>query len=194
MKLSDVINFLKTQKYGSTMLEIKQAFIMEDPENVQRLVDSGMNLDNITSDGKGRGLRYYAYDMEIIRKPTTGSIIREETKRGIERVKEILSSETPVPSLTEVIWSEKGLFDENSIKGFLQNHIEHNTVKIMHDKLKNRNIVYSHQKKKHYNTIKLTRTDEGFELIKVNGATPTYEDKMTFKNIEELAKFLKRIS
>lgn len=117
MRLNDILTFLnKKGTAGATLDEFKNELGDEDMDTMKRLLNAGMDLGEIKKDGKGRGLKYYGIDFEIVKiivgpKQKHGNLVEEidvtECKTVREKILKVLASDYKLKGLHKFSYREK---------------------------------------------------------------------------------------
>lgn len=213
MKLLHLVRFINSFKgYGVTYEYIKNN--LKEPceknieeEDLKRLISSALDLNYIKKYGRGRGLKYYDAEFEIV--DTTKSVKKvDDTKLvdGVinvskcatakEKVKVVLESNHPLSQPLVFSYRER-LLDKTTnreLRDFINDGINDVDVKVAYNSLKKKNYIYSQQNKKKYNQIMIGKNKDGILTVtRIMDGSQSYKEEKTFDDWISLEKYLRTL-
>ena len=130
MRVKQLTEYLKQRGgYGASLTDIQAHFEAEGDE-AKRVIESAINLDEVKKAGKGRGVKYYLAEVDIIEtKDTNNNGVVEGNEAasisGIDltgcittkdKIKRIMNSDKPLTQLIELSYTEDLLDKETGRK------------------------------------------------------------------------------
>lgn len=210
MKVYDLVHFIEGKtSSGATLDELKSHFDETDHEDLKRMVNAAVDMDMLKKDGKGRGLRYYGFNYEIVKITNIGSpYVNLDNKNLIDgaidvsdcltvkdKIRKVLASDHPLSRPITLTYREK-LQDKESARiiNFIRDGYRDVDVKITYEPLKKANVIYSKWEKVYNNTIWIG-IEEGQYVIKLQvGGNPNQPEIMKFKEWAEFEKCVKNFA
>lgn len=207
MRLRDVLNYLDVCKNsGASFDEFKREFEETDKEDIKRLLDSGIDLGDIKTDGKGRGLRYYSSKFEVIKitiTPAKDNVNKKEIQ-GIDlsdcitsqdKIKKILESDVPLTEIVSFQYKQR-LFDKEfgrELYDFIHDGAKYIDVK-MHYSFKNKkNEIFYKGVRESANSIFIRYKDGQWVIIKTDHVCPERPETKSFTDYGEFEKCLRTL-
>jgi hypothetical protein len=188
--LRELVTYLKTQPTGASMGELKELF--EDESLLKQYIKSGLNNDEIFTEGKKRGTRYYVKGIEPVKPEPKKESEVEEFADSLDHseLESILKSDKPV--------SGEGVFcnimkfgkDDKDLVSFFKSGsvIEQNFVR--YDKVKKKNVIGQKISRTVYNKMGIKQIGRKFIINKYNTHTESFEVE-TFDDYEDMREYLR---
>jgi len=206
MRLSDLLNSLtKRGKSGASIDDLRNEFGDDHLDDVKRLVQAALDLEEIKKNGKGRGVKYYIVNIEIPQHIiTTKKVSEEHLIEGVidvskcttlEKIERIKNSEHKLQSVHTFSYRLK-LENQgcgNELSDFINAGVIDVDVKLAN--VKGKNVIIS-TKKKHLNNKLLVfkETDGNWAITKIFFECPERPETQTFSSQAEFEKCLKTLS
>ena len=209
MRVKQLTEYLKQRGgYGASLTDIQAHFEAEGDE-AKRVIESAINLDEVKKAGKGRGVKYYLAEVDIIEtKDTNNNGVVEGNEAasisGIDltgcittkdKIKRIMNSDKPLTQLIELSYTEDLLDKETGRKlvDFIKGGYKLVTVGLMFNNQEKKNVIYKKQERIRANQIQFGRDENGraFFLKKVDARNPSYPEIEAFDDYEELREYLR---
>lgn len=194
MKYRDLISCIQKAGNGGISIDDLKAHFGEDcKDDISRLIEAGLNLQEIKKEGKGRGTRYYDVNVEIVKitvdgpERCSGNMVGGIDVSGCQTVKQkiqtILNSQTPLTGMVELGYRESVLEHETGkeLIDFIKDGSRFVDIGMMHDKGKN--VVYKKSERVRGNKLSIYRKDNKWILEK------TFHDCLERPEITEYSKY-----
>ena len=207
MRLRDVLNYLDVCKNsGASFDEFKREFEETDKEDIKRLLDSGVDLGDIKTDGKGRGLRYYSSKFEIVK--ITINTPKDNANRkeiqGIDlsdcitsqdKIKKITESDI---ALTEIVTFQykQRLFDKEfgrELYDFMNDGAKYIDVKLHYNFKNKKNEIFYKGVREVGNALSIRYKDGQWIIVKTDHACPERPETKCFTDYGEFEKCLRTL-
>lgn len=206
MRLSDLLNSLtKRGTIGASVDDLRNEFGDDNLDDIKRLVQAAMDLQEIKKDGKGRGVKYYLIDVVIpehqngiVRKISQENLIEGVidvtgcvTKEKIER---ILASEHKLQQVHMFGYRRK--IENQMYNKELYDHINTGVidVEIKVANIKNKNTIISKKENFLNNKLVISRNTDGqWEITKIFFECPDRPEIKTFSSYSDFEKCLKTL-
>jgi phage anti-repressor protein len=209
LRLKQIISYLQHQgSSGATLDELKSEFHDEEIEDIKRLINAACDLGEVKKDGKGRGIRYYLVDVEIV-KITNSDCKRNSTESKFienidvtdclttkQKVEKVLSSNEQLVNLHYFEYREKINDTEigKELYDFMHHGVADVSISVCHSLAHKKNIIYSKNERILNNKIIIQRSGKnGWQVIKQNFECPDRPETQEFSSWAELEKCLKTL-
>ena len=209
MRLRDLTNYLDSvSSSGATFDELKNRFEETDPEDLKRICHAAIDLDEVKTDGKGRGLRYYGINYEIVKITNGDTVRRIDTNKFIdgkidvsdclntkEKIQKILASEHPLsgPILLSYRENISDISTNRELKDFIKNGVKDCDVRLYYDPKKKQNIVYSKNERVRHNSLWLGIVDNKYIVRKHFNDSQDQPEVREFDKYEEFEKLVRTL-
>jgi hypothetical protein len=205
--LRDLLNYLETCKNsGSSFDELKREFGDDNKEEIKRLLDSASDMGEIKSDGKGRGLRYYLPQYEIIKimpdipkenanKKMIQGIDLNDCITSQDKAKKIIASDIPLTDIVSFQYKQK-LFNQTTGKelyDFIHDGAKYVDIKLHHNPKSNKNEIFYKKIREIGNAITIKYKEGEWLIIKTDHACPERPETKSYTNYSEFEKCLKTL-
>jgi len=209
VRLRDLLNYIDARNTGgATFDEIKQEFGDVEPDDISRLLSSALDLSEIKKDGKGRGVRYYGINYDIVKIKNDGFVPQVDNAKFIdghinvskcatvkEKIRTILASDHKLSKPFKFTYREKISGNENGkeLHDFIISGIRDIDVGVHFDFKTQKNVQYCATERCVYNSLWIGCID-GLWTIKMifNGMTDR-PDIREFDNFVEFEKCLRTL-
>jgi len=211
MRLFDILSFIEHRgSNGASLDEIKANFSNDNDEleEIKRLIQSGLDLNELHKNGKARGVRYYSIKYPIIQicgnelstkvndnKFIDGAIDVSKCVSTKEKIKIVLESTHPLSKPISLTYRESLLekFSNRELRDFCSDGMVDTDVRIIYDNLKKKNYIYSQKEKIHYNSIWFGKIEGTLTIKKMYGGSEHLPEVKEFVNWEEFEKHLRTL-
>jgi hypothetical protein len=205
MRLADLLKSLgKHGTSGASVDDLRNEFGDDNLNDIKRLVNAALDLQEVKKGGKGRGVKYYLINIEIPNHPTGVKKLSEEnllegvidisgctTKEKIER---ILSSEHKLKEVHTFEYRQK--VENQLYKKDLYDHINTGIidVEIKIANVKGKNIIIGKNKRYLSNKVTISKeTDGQWTVVKTFFECPDRPEILKFELYNEFEKCLKTL-
>jgi hypothetical protein len=205
MRLADLLKSLgKHGTSGASVDDLRNEFGDDNLNDIKRLVNAALDLQEVKKGGKGRGVKYYLINIEIPNHPTGVKKLSEEnllegvidisgctTKEKIER---ILSSEHKLKEVHTFEYRQK--VENQLYKKDLYDHINTGIidVEIKIANVKGKNIIIGKNKRYLSNKVTISKeTDGQWTVVKTFFECPDRPEILKFESYNEFEKCLKTL-
>lgn len=206
MKIMHLIEFVNSNKgYGVSYDYIKNKFAEEDEEDIKRLISAALDLAYIKKAGKGRGVKYYGIEFDIIAEAPKNENVNTFIDGAIdvsnclttkEKIKAVLESTHPLSRPVSFEYRENLLekTTNRELRDYINDGIADVNVKIIYDNIKKKNYIYSQQNKKKYNQIMIGKNKDGILTVtRIMDGSQSYKEEKTFDDWISLEKYLRTL-
>lgn len=211
LRLRDILNVLTRKgNAGATLDDFRNEFGDDEMDDIKRLIQAALDLQEIQKEGKSRGIRYYLIDVQIpehkvrvggVRKVSVENFIEGVIDvSGITSVKEkvdkILESDHKLQELHRFSYRRK--IDKPLYGKELYDYINHSVVDVDilvgYDVKKKKNAILSCKEKISANKLIICREPDGqYAIIKIHLECPDRPEIQRFTLISEFEKCLRTI-
>lgn len=205
MKIMHLIEFVNSNKgYGVSYDYIKNKFVEENEEDIKRLISAALDLAYIKKSGKGRGVKYYGMEFDIIADAPKNENVNTYIDGAIdvskclttkEKIKTVLESTHPLSRPVSFEYRENLLekTTNRELRDYINDGIADVSVKIIYDNVKKKNYIYSKNKKSKYNQIVIGKNNDGVLTITKYIEGNAYKDTLTFDDWASFEKYLRTL-
>lgn len=207
-KLSDILNYLGNCKgSGATFDDLKHKFDKEEKEEIKRLLEAGLLLQEIKTDGKGRGLRYYLIDSDIV-KILPDAPQKNNLKNSIEgidvsdclttqdKIKKIQASDIPLAGIVPFEFNQK-LFDDKEygkeLYDFIHDGTKYVDVKLHNNPKNKKNEIFYKKVRETGNSVTIKYKDGEWLIVKTHCACIDRPEVKSYTSYTEFEKCLKTL-
>lgn len=209
MRLRDLLNYVDTcNTGGATFDEIKQEFGDADPEDISRLLSSALDLNEIKKDGKGRGVRYYGINYDIVKIKNEAMVPHVDTSKFIdghinvskcatvkEKIQTILDSEHKLSKPVKFSYRERITGNENGkeLHDFILTGVRDIDIGLHYDFKTGKNVVYAKTERTIYNSMWIGCIDGLWTIKQIFNGLNDRPDIREFQTFVEFEKCLRTL-
>lgn len=206
MKLLDLLTSLsKRGMAGATIEELRNEFGDDQLDDIRRLAQAALDLNETKKDGKGRGTRYYLLDT-IIPQKTNGSkkVCEEDFIEGVidvtkcttlEKIKRVLESDHKLQYIYTFEYRKKleNQTYNRELYDFINCGVVDVEVKVAN--VKGKNIIISKHEKHLNNKLLIFKESDGdWAITKIFYECPERPETQTFSSQMEFEKCLRTLN
>jgi hypothetical protein len=211
MRLKDLLNYIdRSTTSGATFDELKNEFNEEDPDEIKRLVNAALDLNEIKRDGKGRGTKYYGINFDIVKIKTEAATISHNNDSKFidgqinvskclnvkEKIQVILASDHHLSQPSRLSYRETIEGGENGkeLHDFILGGVRDIDIGLHFDRIFGKNVIYSKQVKNIYNSIWIGNINNTWIIKKIFNGLVDQPDVKEFDNFSDMEKCLKTLT
>lgn len=207
MRLRDILNYLHTCKNsGASFDDFKRQFEEADKEDIKRLLESAIDLGDVKTDGKGRGLRYYSSEYEIVK--ITNDTPKENSAKKIiqgidlsdclttqDKARKIIESDIALTGIVSLEYKQK-LFDKEfnrELYDFIHDGAKYIDIKLHHNPKTGKNEIFYKKVKEVGNALTIRYKEGEWQIIKTDHACPERPETKSFTDYGEFEKCVRTL-
>lgn len=211
LRLRDILNTLTRKgNAGANIEDFRNEFGDEEMDDIKRLLQAALDLQEIKKEGKSRGVRYYSIDVEVPQikssKLGTRKASEENFIEGIidvsncvtvkEKVEKIEASEHKLNDIH--LFSYRKKIEKPLLGRDLYDHINHGIidvdVTVGYDPKKKKNGILTHKERILNNKLIISREQDGqYVISKIHLECPDRPEILKFSLQSDFEKCLKTL-
>lgn len=207
MRLREILNYLDICKNsGASFDEFKREFEESNKDDIKRLLDAAIDMGDVKTDGKGRGLRYYSSEYEIVKiipdtpkenanKKNIQGIDLSDCITSLDKIKKILASDIPLTDIVSFEYKQKLSEKEfgRELYDFLHDGAKYTDVKLRYNKKENKNEIFYKKVKEVGNALTIKYKEGEWLIIKTDHACPERPETTSYTNYMEFEKCVRTL-